>query len=296
MNLVTGAFDISKDAKLNVSHLSAAFGLPEVCAELIELLDVPEFERAWLLYCELYNGSDELQKAALGESFGRINLQQGHARLTAFAAYRKKDAALAARAWQEFTDGRNGYGPRQQFTANRIEAPAVLNPVDEVAGRLDELHRAVGTRRDRVPRVHAQVSRARVRHMKHLTACLLLTCLAIGLGSVASAAAKPRVFVLTDIENEPDDAMSMVRFLVYANQWDVEGLVATTSVHQQSKVAPWRIREIVDAYAQGARQPRAARAGFPSADALRARHRRRPARLRHGGRRQGQGFRGLASC
>jgi hypothetical protein len=134
MNLVTGAFDISKDPKLNVSHLSAAFGLPEVCAELIELLDVPEFERAWLLYCELYNGSDELQKAALGTSFGRINLEQGHARLTAYAAHRKKDAALAARAWQEFNDGRGGYGPRQPFTATRIEGPAVLNPVDEVPG------------------------------------------------------------------------------------------------------------------------------------------------------------------
>jgi len=134
MNLVTGAFDISKDPKLNVSHLSAAFGLPEVCAELIELLDVPEFERAWLLYCQLYNASDEEQKAALGESFGRINLEQGHARLTAFAAHRKKDAALAERAWKEFTEGRNGYGPRQLFTSNRIEAPAVLNPVDEAPG------------------------------------------------------------------------------------------------------------------------------------------------------------------
>ena len=48
----------------------------------------------------------------------------------------------------------------------------------------------------------------------------------------AAAAEKPRVLVLTDIENEPDDAMSMVRFLTYTNQWDVEGLVATTSVHQ----------------------------------------------------------------
>ena len=36
---------------------------------------------------------------------------------------------------------------------------------------------------------------------------------------------KPRAFVLTDIENEPDDAMSLVRFLVYSNNWDVEGLV-----------------------------------------------------------------------
>ncbi|HEU5134005.1 MAG TPA: hypothetical protein VFU13_02575 [Steroidobacteraceae bacterium] len=134
MNLVTGAFDISKDPKLSVSHLSAAFGLPEVCAELIGLLDVPEFERAWLLYCELYNGSDELQKAALGESFGRINLEQGHARLTAYAAHRKKDPALAARAWKELAEGRSGYGPRQQFQSSRIEGPAVLNPVDEAPG------------------------------------------------------------------------------------------------------------------------------------------------------------------
>ena len=59
---------------------------------------------------------------------------------------------------------------------------------------------------------------------------------------------KSRVIVLTDIENEPDDAMSMVRFLTYSNQWDVEGLVATTSVHQKDKVAAWRIREIVEAY------------------------------------------------
>ena len=134
LNLKTGAFDISKDTALNVSHLSAAFGLPEVCAELIELLEVPEFERAWLLYCELYNGSDELQKAALGTSFGSINLQQGHARLTAYAARRKNDAALAARAWRELTEGRSGYGARQQFASTRIEAPAVLNPVDEAPG------------------------------------------------------------------------------------------------------------------------------------------------------------------
>jgi hypothetical protein len=134
MNLVTGAFDVAKDPTLDVSHLSAAFGLPEVCAELIELLDVPEFERAWLLYCELYNASDEEQKAAIGESFGRINLEQGHARLTAFAAHRKKDAVLAARAWKEFSEGHSGYGPQQPFAAVRIEAPAVLNAVDEAPG------------------------------------------------------------------------------------------------------------------------------------------------------------------
>ena len=66
--------------------------------------------------------------------------------------------------------------------------------------------------------------------------------------SGVSAFAKERIFILTDIENEPDDAQSLVRFLTYANQFDVEGLVATTSIHQQTKTAAWRIKEIVEAY------------------------------------------------
>src|SRR5690606_1714793 len=63
-----------------------------------------------------------------------------------------------------------------------------------------------------------------------------------------NSSAQPRVFVLTDIENEPDDAMSLVRFLVYANHFSIEGLVATTSEHQRARVAPQRIRRIVEAY------------------------------------------------
>ncbi len=106
--------------------------------------------------------------------------------------------------------------------------------------------------------------------MKPLFPILLLSIFALGFFGVAAAAGKPRVFVLTDIENEPDDAMSMVRFLVYANQWDVEGLGATTSVHQKNKVAAWRIREIVDAYAKVRNNLELHESGFPSADALRA--------------------------
>ena len=48
--------------------------------------------------------------------------------------------------------------------------------------------------------------------------------------------AKPRVFVLPDIGNEPDDQMSLTRFLLYANEMNVEGLVATTSTWQREKV------------------------------------------------------------
>lgn len=42
-----------------------------------------------------------------------------------------------------------------------------------------------------------------------------------------STTAKERIIVLTDISNEPDDEESMVRFLVYSNEYDVEGLIAT---------------------------------------------------------------------
>jgi hypothetical protein len=77
---------------------------------------------------------------------------------------------------------------------------------------------------------------------------------------------KPRVFVLTDIENEPDDAMSMVRFMVYANQFDIEGLAATTSVHQQKKIAPERIREIVEAYGKVRDNLEKHESGFPTGD------------------------------
>lgn len=87
----------------------------------------------------------------------------------------------------------------------------------------------------------------------------------------AWAAEKPRVLVLTDIENEPDDAMSMVRFLTYANQFDIEGLVATTSIHQKNHVAPQRIRQIVTAYGKVRDNLEKHEPGFPTGDFLLAR-------------------------
>jgi hypothetical protein len=133
MNLRTGAFDVATDPHASASHLSAAFGLPEICAELIDLLPVPEFERAWLQYCELFNASPQEQQAALGQSLGPLNLQQGHARLTAYAAHRKRDARLARRAWDELIAGRGGLAPQVRYESRWIGGSAVLNPVEEAA-------------------------------------------------------------------------------------------------------------------------------------------------------------------
>jgi hypothetical protein len=116
------------------SHLGAVFGLMEINAELIQLFKVPEFERAWLQYCELFNASPEEQTRQLGQSLGKLNLGEAHSRLTAYAAWKKNDPALAARAWREFFGGAAGLGVHTDLQLRRIEGPAVLNPVDEGFG------------------------------------------------------------------------------------------------------------------------------------------------------------------
>ncbi|KAI9155739.1 hypothetical protein HJFPF1_08328 [Paramyrothecium foliicola] len=60
---------------------------------------------------------------------------------------------------------------------------------------------------------------------------------------------KPRVFILSDISNEPDDAESLVRYLTYANQFRTEGLVPTTSIWLQNKTHPQDMHKILDGYA-----------------------------------------------
>jgi hypothetical protein len=81
---------------------------------------------------------------------------------------------------------------------------------------------------------------------------------------------KTRVFVLSDMGNEPDDQMSFVRLLLYANELDLEGLVATTSTWQKDKVQPETMREIVRAYGEVRPNLLKHADGWPEAAALEA--------------------------
>ncbi|SDT28250.1 exo-rhamnogalacturonan lyase family protein [Actinoplanes derwentensis] len=117
---------------VSVSHLSAMFGQVEICAELIDLVDLPEFEAAWLQYCRLFNATREQQAAECGTHFGNLILKQGHSRLTAYAYTRIGDATLAARAWQEFV-ATDGYTDASPWVTTRMQGPEVLNPVDDAA-------------------------------------------------------------------------------------------------------------------------------------------------------------------
>ncbi len=107
---------------------------------------------------------------------------------------------------------------------------------------------------------------------------LLLGFVSIGLGQAAWASTaaikdisdepKPRLLVLTDISNEPDDEESLVRLLVYSNEFDLEGLVATTSVWLRDKVRPDLIARDIQAYAQVRDNLLRHARNFPSAEVL----------------------------
>lgn len=80
---------------------------------------------------------------------------------------------------------------------------------------------------------------------------------------------RPRLLVLTDIEADPDDSQTLIRLLLYANHIDIEGLIATTSVHQKTMVAPDTIHAIIHAYDKVRHNLLKHEAGFPKASKLR---------------------------
>ncbi|TDE89278.1 Tat pathway signal sequence domain protein [Occultella glacieicola] len=136
LDLATGRFDTSPE-RVRVSHLSAVFGLVEVCSELIDLADVPGFEEAWLQYCRLYLADAATQEAAVGQALTGISLIQAHSRLSAYAAGRDGDADLAAFAWRRFfVDSGdmvnvNALCRERHWARTRVDGPGVLEPVDE---------------------------------------------------------------------------------------------------------------------------------------------------------------------
>ncbi len=90
---------------------------------------------------------------------------------------------------------------------------------------------------------------ARCRRWTGLMAGYLMTT-ALSVAEVWDPGEKARVVVLTDISNEPDDEQSLVRFLVYANEYQVEGIVATTSTWLRSGTREDLIRRAIEAYGQ----------------------------------------------
>ncbi|EFX05870.1 hypothetical protein CMQ_3939 [Grosmannia clavigera kw1407] len=147
--------DISPDSArgpVNVSHLSAMFGLVELCAELAYLTDETDsvdqpvdpsepsepsepaeqrsFYQAWLDYCRFYNAPADEQLDRYGSTFPNLQLRQGHSRLTAYAAARFASPDLAARARREFATG-DGYDQTTPWTVRPVDACENFTPAYE---------------------------------------------------------------------------------------------------------------------------------------------------------------------
>ena len=85
---------------------------------------------------------------------------------------------------------------------------------------------------------------------------------------VSTLMAQHRVIILTDVENEPDDTESLVRLMLYSNEIDIKGIVATNSTHMRDRVVPETIHKVIDAYAQVRDNLLLHAKGYPEADYL----------------------------
>ncbi len=104
--------------------------------------------------------------------------------------------------------------------------------------------------------------------MKIIHSLFFFQLMFISISLYAQTYQKSRLIILSDIEAEVDDTESFIRLLLYSNEIDIKGLIATTSVWEKNSVAPEAIRKLI--YAYGKVQPNLLKheAGFPGAEAL----------------------------
>src|SRR5688572_26142749 len=106
---------------------------------------------------------------------------------------------------------------------------------------------------------------------------LRLLCLLTFLAAPLLAQEKLRVIIETDAGGDPDDEQSLVRFLVYANEWDIEGIIANRpTARERENQNPVRtglgiVRRLLDAYGEVHPRLREHADGFPTKEHLWAR-------------------------
>src|SRR5579859_2952909 len=84
-------------------------------------------------------------------------------------------------------------------------------------------------------------------------------------------AGKPRIVIISDIGNEPDDQMSFVRLLLYSNEFDIEAMIASTSTWQKTKTHAETMHQLIAAYGEVRANLRLHAKGWPEAEALKDR-------------------------
>lgn len=103
--------------------------------------------------------------------------------------------------------------------------------------------------------------------MKNLS-FLLLLLFNFSVLTAQETSQKNRVIILTDIEADPDDTQSLVRLLLYSNEIDIKGIVATTSCWLKSSIHPESIKKVLQAYAKVQPNLKQHHSDFPEASSL----------------------------
>jgi hypothetical protein len=91
-----------------------------------------------------------------------------------------------------------------------------------------------------------------------LTYCVIAICIFAANLSSSNAVAQDRLRVMieTDAGGDPDDEQSLVRFLLYANEWDIEGIICTRpKARDKENLNPERtglgiVRRLLKAYGE----------------------------------------------
>lgn len=81
---------------------------------------------------------------------------------------------------------------------------------------------------------------------------------------------KPRIIVTTDLGADPDDIQSLIRLLVSANEFDIEGLIVSTGCWRRNQSNTAMLDKIVDTYGQVLPNLQVHAKGYPSLEYLRS--------------------------
>lgn len=101
---------------------------------------------------------------------------------------------------------------------------------------------------------------------------LICIFFAMSMFQIASSSERPRLAILTDIGGDPDDQQSLVRLMVYSNEFEIEALIASASGTpnelDHAITRPDLIREIVEAYGDVLPNLQQHASGWPSPESL----------------------------
>lgn len=83
---------------------------------------------------------------------------------------------------------------------------------------------------------------------------------------------RPRIIILSDISGiaEPDDTQSFIRFLLYSNEFDIEGIIGTGSRYGPARGDITYFESLIDAYGQVRENLQLHSGGYPTVDHLKS--------------------------